>query len=256
MKSHATGWFLLLFLCLPGIVVGYPDREQLRQEMERLEEYLRKAQVAEGPECAPESLAAAQSHLARAKEEFQEGDFWEAEDAIRLCEKEAEGIWEEILVCGRDLDRDGIHGWRDQCPDAPETFNNYMDEDGCPDRVPQKAVLTGDRIEILLPIVFIPETQQPLMDADSPLGEVARIMEENPNLRFTIQAHLDSSVPPAQADSITELRANHVKSVLVGLGIADNRLEAQGRGSREPVASNDSSWGRTLNDRVEFIRTP
>ena len=226
------------------------------QEMQRLAEHLRKAQAAEGPECTPESLAAAQSHLARAKEEFEEGDLWEAEDAIRLCEKETEGIWEEILVCGRDLDRDGIHGRKDQCPEAPETFNNYMDEDGCPDRVPQKAVLTGDRIEILLPIVFDPETQQPLMDADSPLGEVARIMEENPNLRFAIQAHLDSSVPPAQAEHVTSLRANHVKSVLVGLGIANGRLEAQGRGSREPVASNDSSWGRTLNDRVEFIRTP
>jgi outer membrane protein OmpA-like peptidoglycan-associated protein len=256
LKPHPSGWFLLLFLlCLPGIVVGYPDREQLRQEMERLAEYLLKAQAAEGPECAPESLAAAQSHLARAREEFQEGDLWEAEDAIRLCEKEAEGIWEEVLVCKRDLDRDGIPGRKDQCPEAPETFNNYMDEDGCPDRVPRKAVLTGDRIEILVPIVFDQETQQPLMDADSPLGEVARIMEENPILRFTIQVHLAGGVPPAQADRITELRANHVKSVLVGLGIADGRLEAQGKGSREPIASNDSSWGRKLNDRVEFIRT-
>jgi outer membrane protein OmpA-like peptidoglycan-associated protein len=131
-----------------------------------------------------------------------------------------------------------------------------MDEDGCPDRVPRKAVLTGDRIEILVPIVFDEETQQPVMDADSPLGEVAKIMEDSPILRFTIQAHLDNSVPPAQADSITQLRANYVKSVLVGLGIADGRLESQGRGTREPVASNDSSWGRTLNDRVEFIRTP
>jgi outer membrane protein OmpA-like peptidoglycan-associated protein len=241
---------------LPGIVIGYPDREQLRQEVKRLAEYLRKAQAAEGPECAPESLAVAQSHLARALEELQEGDLWEAEDAIRLCDKEAEGIWEEILVCGRDLDRDGIPGRKDQCPDAPETFNNYMDEDGCPDRVPPKAVLTGDRIEILVPIVFDQETQQPLMDTDSPLGEVAKIMEENPSLRFLVRAHLAGSVPPAQADQITALRASYVKSVLVDLGIGDGRLEAQGRGSREPVASNDTSWGRTLNDRVEFIRTP
>jgi outer membrane protein OmpA-like peptidoglycan-associated protein len=194
--------------------------------------------------------------LARAKEEFEEGDLWEAEDAIRLSDKEAEGIWEEILVCNRDLDRDGIPGGKDQCPDAPETFNNYMDEDGCPDRAPRKAVLTGDRIEILVPVVFDQETQQPLKDADSPLGEVARIMEENPNLRFTIRAHLDNSVPPAQADHITALRANYIKSVLVGLGIADGRLVAQGRGSRDPIASNDSSWGRTLNNRVEFTRIP
>ena len=32
--------------------------------------------------------------------------------------------------------------------------------------------------------------------------------------------------------------------------------EAEGRGSREPIAANDSSWGRMLNQRVEFIRIP
>jgi len=84
--------FLLFLLALPAVAPGYPDPEKMALEMDRLEEYLQKAQAAEGPECAPESLAAAQSHLARAKEEFQEKDFWAAEDAILLCEKEVEGI--------------------------------------------------------------------------------------------------------------------------------------------------------------------
>jgi large repetitive protein len=247
---------LLLFLAIPRVILGYPDQERVRQEIERLQEYLQKAQAAEGPVCAPVPLARAQSHLARAKEEFQEGDLWEAEDAIRLCEKEAEGIAEKILVCGKDVDRDGIPDRKDACPNDPEIYNGYMDEDGCPDRVPQKAVLTADRIETLVPIDFDEETQRPLGASESVLQEVARIMEENPGLRFSIQAHLDNHLPPEQADYVSDLRARSVKSVLVGYGIADGRLEVEGKGSREPIASNDSSWGRTLNKRVEFIRVP
>jgi outer membrane protein OmpA-like peptidoglycan-associated protein len=249
-------WFLILLLALPGVALGYPDPEKLRREMERLEEYLWKAQSAEGPECAPESLAAAQAHLAKAREEFQEGDFWETEDAIRLCEQEAQGLWAKILVCDKDLDRDGVPDRKDRCQNDPETFNDYMDEDGCPDRIPRKAVLTEDKIEILVPIRFDEETQDPLPDSYGVLAEVARIMGDNPDLRFSVQAHLDDLLPPGQADSLTERRADSILSLLVRLGVPDERLEAEGRGSREPVASNDSSWGRMLNQRVEFIRIP
>ena len=117
-------------------------------------------------------------------------------------------------------------------------------------------MLTEDRIEILVPIDFDPETQQPLSDPDSVLYEVARIMEENPDLRFSIQAHLDDGMPPDVADQVTELRAGRIKSILVEIGIAEDRLEALGKGSREPVASNDSAWGRILNNRVEFLCVP
>ena len=249
-------YFLLFLLALPVVAQGYPEPEKLTQDMERLEEYLRKAQAAEGPECAPESLAAAQAHLARAKEEFQERDFWAAEDAIRLCEKEADGIWAKILTCGRDLDRDGVADRKDQCLKDPETYNDYMDEDGCPDEIPRMAVLTGDKIEILVPVLFDDDTQRPLADSYAVLEEVARIMKENPDLRFRIQSHLDDRLPPGQADDATERRADSILDVLVYLGVPDDRLEAEGRGSREPVASNDSSWGRMLNQRVEFIRIP
>lgn len=256
MRIYRYFAFLLFLLALPAVALGYPDPEKLALEMDRLEEYLQKAQAAEGPECAPESLAAAQSHLARAKEEFQEKDFWAAEDAILLCEKEAEGIWAKILVCGRDLDRDGIPDRKDQCLKDPETYNDYMDEDGCPDEIPRLAVLTVDKIEILVPILFDDDTQRALADCYAVLEEVARIMKENPDLRFSIQAHLDDRLPPGQADYATERRADSILDVLVYLGVPDDRLEAEGRGSREPVAANDSSWGRMLNQRVEFIRIP
>lgn len=257
MRVYRSLVCVLFLLALPALALGgYPDPEKLSREMERLEAYLKKAQAADGPACAPESLAAAQSHLARAKEEFQEKDFWEAEDAIRLCEKEAEGIWAKILVCGKDVDRDGVPDRKDRCLEDPEVYNDYMDEDGCPDQLPRMAVLTGDKIEILVPILFDEDTQRPLAESYAVLQEVARIMKENPDLRFRIQAHLDDSLPAGEADHTTEQRASAVRDVLVYLGIPEDHLEAEGRGSREPIAANDSSWGRLLNRRIEFIRIP
>lgn len=39
-------------------------------------------------------------------------------------------------VADTDSDQDGIPDSVDQCPQQPETFNGYQDEDGCPDQVP------------------------------------------------------------------------------------------------------------------------
>ncbi len=36
-----------------------------------------------------------------------------------------------------DQDGDGLLGTADDCPERPETFNGYEDEDGCPDEVPE-----------------------------------------------------------------------------------------------------------------------
>ncbi len=37
----------------------------------------------------------------------------------------------------RDSDGDGIKNCLDKCPNEPETYNNYYDEDGCPDSLPE-----------------------------------------------------------------------------------------------------------------------
>ena len=34
-----------------------------------------------------------------------------------------------------DTDVDGIADTEDQCVDQPETYNGFMDSDGCPDRI-------------------------------------------------------------------------------------------------------------------------
>ncbi len=38
--------------------------------------------------------------------------------------------------CPQDPDGDGLIGAADRCPEEPETVNNYQDDDGCPDEIP------------------------------------------------------------------------------------------------------------------------
>ncbi len=247
---------VLLVLAFTSLARAYPDRAELLREIEQIEAYLQKAQLAEGPDCTPAALAAAQGYLARAKEEYEEGDLWKAEDLLALCRKAADGLWEKILACKKDLDRDRIPDDRDRCPEAPEVYNGYRDEDGCPDRQPRRALLTGEKIEILEPVDFDQETQHPLPASLAVLREVAAIMRENPSLRIRILAFVDGHVPSGEADRITRLRAEAVCSVLVDLGISPARLEAEGRGGRDPIASNDTPWGRMMNRRIEFLRVP
>jgi outer membrane protein OmpA-like peptidoglycan-associated protein len=244
---------MITLLLLPAVAFAYPDRDRMAEEIHRLQTYLQRAQDADGPVCVPESLAAAQAYLARAMEEFHEGDYWNAEEAIERCRTEARGLWEEILRCAKDLDRDGIPAARDRCPENPETYNGYADEDGCPDSMPRRAFLTAGKIEILEPVRFDEHTQLPSPSSRPVLEEVARILSENSALRVLIQAHLDDRLQPQHADDLTRVRAENVKAFLVTLGIEENRLQAEGKGSREPLASNDSAWGRMLNSRIEFL---
>ena len=222
----------------------------------RLEVYLQKAQAAQGPLCDPETLARAQACLTSAKEEYLEGDYWEAEDMLVDCQKESKGIWDKILACGKDHDVDGIPNPKDLCPTEPETYNGYRDLDGCPDQVPERALLTPEKIEIIEPFLFGGSTQQLLPASNRVLRDVATILQENPLIRIKIQAYLDNSLPMDQALEITTARAENVKKALVIMGIPPYRLEAVGMGSMEPVASNESEFGRLVNQRVELLRIP
>ncbi|HZV98141.1 MAG TPA: OmpA family protein, partial [Methylophilaceae bacterium] len=47
--------------------------------------------------------------------------------------------------------------------------------------------------------------------------------------------------------------ATSARNYLVNKGIASNRFQIEGRGSHEPVASNDNSSGRAQNRRVEIF---
>ena len=74
-----------------------------------------------------------------------------------------------------------------------------------------------------------------------------------PDVTVLILGHTDSVGSETLNQRISEERANATKDYLIARGVAFERITAQGRGEREPVADNTSAEGRSLNRRVELL---
>ena len=76
-------------------------------------------------------------------------------------------------------------------------------------------------------------------------------------MRVRVVGHTDSQGDEAHNDALSLARANSVRRHLEAKGVAAARLQAVGRGEREPLAPNDKDYGRALNRRIEiYLQTP
>ncbi|RZU03144.1 OmpA family protein [Rivibacter subsaxonicus] len=89
------------------------------------------------------------------------------------------------------------------------------------------------------------------------LDSFANGLAAEPNMLVKVVGHTDSTGSDAINDPLSHKRADSVRYYLEDRGIKGARVETAGRGSREPVAGNDSAEGRAKNRRVEiFLREP
>lgn len=87
------------------------------------------------------------------------------------------------------------------------------------------------------------------------LDEIARTLDAN--VQVTIVGHTDSTGSDAINEPLSRERAMAVRDYLSARGLQPSRVSTAGRGSREPVASNDTEAGRAANRRVEiFLSEP
>jgi OOP family OmpA-OmpF porin len=64
--------------------------------------------------------------------------------------------------------------------------------------------------------------------------------------------HTDSIGTEAYNQGLSERRANAVKDYLVSKGIEKNRVYTEGKGEKQPIASNSTAEGRAKNRRTEI----
>ncbi len=81
---------------------------------------------------------------------------------------------------------------------------------------------------------------------------VAEYLREHPELRVRIAGYTDERASEDHNQELSLERAESVKRILVGFGIASDRLETVGLGETQPIAANDTEEGRALNRRVEL----
>jgi outer membrane protein OmpA-like peptidoglycan-associated protein len=92
---------------------------------------------------------------------------------------------------------------------------------------------------------------RPILDA------FANGLGAQPQMIVRVVGHTDSTGSDAINDPLSLRRAQSVRDYLGDRGVPSNRIEIAGRGSREPVATNDTAEGRSKNRRVEiFLREP
>jgi len=77
-------------------------------------------------------------------------------------------------------------------------------------------------------------------------------LESNSSASVEIIGHTDNVGSNASNLSLSVDRAESVKSFLEASHIPSDRLVASGKGSTDPVESNDSKLGRAANRRVEI----
>jgi outer membrane protein OmpA-like peptidoglycan-associated protein len=85
------------------------------------------------------------------------------------------------------------------------------------------------------------------------LDTFAQGMVRNPEARVRIIGHTDSTGSDAINNPLSLNRAASVRDYLTARGVPVGAITIDGRGSREPVASNDTAQGRARNRRVEIF---
>lgn len=85
------------------------------------------------------------------------------------------------------------------------------------------------------------------------LDRFANSLREHPSTTVTIIGHTDSTGSDAINNPLSVNRAAAVRDYVVSRGVSGNRIAIDGRGAREPVASNDNASSRARNRRVEIF---
>jgi len=87
------------------------------------------------------------------------------------------------------------------------------------------------------------------------LDEISRMLDKYPQLNVQISGHTDSDGSSELNMRLSLERATSVKSYILGKSstLNDSNLIAKGFGSTQPVSTNQTQEGKTLNRRVEFV---
>jgi outer membrane protein OmpA-like peptidoglycan-associated protein len=149
----------------------------------------------------------------------------------------------------RDTDGDKIADRDDECVFLPENYNDHLDEDGCPERLPPKLVQFDGVISGIV-FDFGKDTIRP--ESKPKLDSAVAVLQEFPGVSIKIVGHTDNVGTEEANLDLSQRRAKSVKKYLTDAGVDASRIETDGLGPNAPIADNTSEEGRALNRRIEF----
>lgn len=144
-----------------------------------------------------------------------------------------------------DTDKDGVNDEDDKCPNeegSPASF-------GCPAILPEvieKVNLAAKNIR------FASSGSRLSATSYISLNNLVKVLQVNPTYKVDIAVHNDNSGTAERNLALSKESAAAVKAYLVGKGIDESRITAEGYGSAKPIADNKTAAGRAKNKRVEL----
>jgi outer membrane protein OmpA-like peptidoglycan-associated protein len=145
-----------------------------------------------------------------------------------------------------DTDNDGVNDEEDNCPSLPGPVSNH----GCP-LVDQS---TQSKIDMMTKnITWTPSRGYTLTTtANKSLDQIASMLTADPNLKVAINTYTDNVGSDADNKTLSQNRADAVKTYLASKGVKDTQITATGYGEEQPIADNSTAAGRAKNNRVEI----
>lgn len=141
------------------------------------------------------------------------------------------------VVIEKDSDGDGVLDSKDECPETPKGYQ--VDGKGCPQRVTL-------HINFAFASNLIPTS------AAQDVIDLTKFMKNNPASKITIVGHTDIIGIDERNQPRSEARARALADRLIANGIDASRIQTSGKGSKEPIATNDTDAGRAQNRRIEI----
>ena len=157
-------------------------------------------------------------------------------DYLDKCPGTPQGVDVDMKGCPVDSDGDGVPNYLDKCPDTPR--GKPVDVKGCP--------IPYEDIKFDTSSANIKSVSYPV------LSEIAGVLNRNPNLKFEVQGHTDSSGSLAFNNKLSADRAKAVREHLIGQGVNPDQVTSAGYGPSKPLVSNNTPEGRARNRRVEL----
>ncbi|NOZ53140.1 MAG: OmpA family protein [Gammaproteobacteria bacterium] len=116
----------------------------------------------------------------------------------------------------------------------------------------------GDSIVLNMPsnITFDTNSANLKSRFNETLNSVVLVLNEYQSTLITAMGHTDSTGSNEYNQSLSERRALAVANYFINKGVAQERLAAIGYGENQPIASNTSANGRSVNRRVELKLDP
>jgi outer membrane protein OmpA-like peptidoglycan-associated protein len=88
------------------------------------------------------------------------------------------------------------------------------------------------------------------------INSIYNLLQKTPSLKFEINGHTDNTGDAAHNLTLSQQRADAVRTQLVSMGVDGSRLTTKGFGDTKPIADNTTPEGKANNRRVEFVKVP